>query len=147
MPTPDEMRELNERFVQEVFNNHNVDFVSEALADDFAEHADVPPGMTPDKAGAIQWFSTMFQMSSDLKCEVADVLVSGDKMATRSIIRGTDTGGAMPGVPATNKVYEIESIDIVRVNDQGQFADHWGITDTMTMMMQLGLAPAGPPPA
>ena len=43
--------------------------------------------------------------------------------------------------------YDIEAIDIVRVNDQGQATDHWGITDLAGMMQQLGLVPSGPPPA
>jgi SnoaL-like polyketide cyclase len=52
----------------------------------------------------------------------------------------------MQGAPPTNKPFEVESIDIVKVNDEGKITDHWGITDTMTMVQQLGLTPTGPPP-
>jgi predicted SnoaL-like aldol condensation-catalyzing enzyme len=149
MPTPEEMRELNARFVEEVFNRQRLETAEELLADDFSEHADVPPGMTPDKQGAIAWFRMMFGMSSDMKMEILNTIVSGDRIASLSRLRGTDTGGAMPDLPPTNKTYEIESIDILRVNGEGRFTDHWGITDTLTMMQQLGLAPGpgGPPPA
>lgn len=144
MPTPEEMRELNRRFVDEVFNKQNLDAVDEMLGDDFVEHADVPPGMTPDKQGALEWFKIAFGMSSDMKVEIKNTIVSGDRIATHTVMRGTDTGGAMPGVPPTNKTFEIESIDIMRVNDDGKFTDHWGITDMMAMMQQLGLAPSPP---
>ena len=147
MPSNEEMRELNRRFVEEVFNKQSIDAADEMLADDFVEHADVPPGLSPDKQGALEWFKIAFGMSSDMQVEIKNVIASGDRIATHTAMRGTDTGGAMPGVPPTNKPFEIESIDIMRVNDDGRFTDHWGITDTMSMMQQLGLAPSGPPPA
>ena len=147
MPTPDEMRELNRRFVEEVFNKQNLDAADQMLAEEFVEHADMLPGMTPDKQGALEWFKMAFGMSSDMKVEIMRVIVSGDRMASHTVMRGTDTGGGMQGMPPTNKPFEMESIDIVRVNDEGMITDHWGITDTMTMMQQLGLAPTGPPPA
>jgi len=132
MPTPEEMKELNRSFVEEVFNKQNLD------------HAEMPPGMTPDKQGALQWFKIAFGMSSDMKVEIKNAIASGDRIASHTVMRGTDTGGAMPGVPPTNKPFEMESIDIMRVNEEGKFIDHWGITDTMAMMQQLGLAPSPP---
>jgi len=144
MPTLEEMKELNRSFVEEVFNKQNLDHADQALADDFVEHAEMPPGMTPDKQGALQWFKIAFGMSSDMKVEIKNAIASGDRIASHTVMRGTDTGGAMPGVPPTNKPFEMESIDIMRVNEEGKFIDHWGITDTMAMMQQLGLAPSPP---
>lgn len=146
MPTPDEMRELNRRFIEEVFNQQSIDAADQLMADDFVEHAEMMPGMTPDKKGALEWFQIAFGMSSDMKVETLHAIVSGDRMASHTVMRGTDTGGGMQGAPPTNKPFEVESIDIVKVNDEGKITDHWGITDTMTMMQQLGLAPTGPPP-
>ena len=56
MPTPDQMRELNRRFIEEVFNKQDLAVADELLADDFTEHVDMMPGITPDKAGALEWF-------------------------------------------------------------------------------------------
>jgi predicted ester cyclase len=44
------------------------------------------------------------------------------------------------GVAATDKTVEIESVDIIRVED-GKVAEHWGVTDTMGLMQQLGALP------
>jgi predicted SnoaL-like aldol condensation-catalyzing enzyme len=144
MPTPDEMRELNQRFIEEVFNKQDLDVADQLMADDFTEHADMMPGMTNDKQGALEWFKIGFGMSSDMRMEILHTIVSGDKIASHTVMRGTDTGGAMPGQPPTNKPFEVGSIDIMRVNDEGKFTDHWGIADMMTMMQQLGMAPSPP---
>lgn len=146
MPTREEIRELVDRFTKEVFNNKNLEYAQEVLSDDFVEHQ-VFAGTTPDKKGAIESFRIIFQGAPDLTAEVNDVVVSGDKVAIRGTFRGTDTGGFAPGMPATNKPFVMESIDIVRVGNDGKFTEHWGIQDTMGVMVQLGLAPGGPPPA
>jgi hypothetical protein len=36
----------------------------------------------------------------------------------------------------------MEAMYIVRVNDQGQIAEYWGVVDTMATMAQLGLLPS-----
>ena len=54
MRTTDQNKNLSESFAKEVFNNHNIQFLQETLADDFVEH-EVAAGMTPDKQGAIVW--------------------------------------------------------------------------------------------
>ncbi len=147
MPTSDEIRELVDRFTKEVFNNKNLAYAEEVLSEDFVEHQ-VFAGSTPDKKGAIDSFRIVFQSAPDLTAEVDDVVVSGDKAAIRGTFRGTDTGGFTPGMPATNKPFVMGSIDVVRVGDDGKFTEHWGIQDTMGVMIQLGLAPgAGGPPS
>jgi predicted ester cyclase len=66
-------------------------------------------------------------------------LVDGDLEAARVIISGTHRGELM-GVAATGKAVEFESIDIIRVED-GKVAEHWGVTDVMSLMQQLGAIP------
>jgi predicted ester cyclase len=48
--------------------------------------------------------------------------------------------GELLGVPASGKSVEFESIDIIRLED-GKVAEHWGVTDTMTLMQQIGAIP------
>jgi len=43
-------------------------------------------------------------------------------------------------VAATGKTVEVESIDIIRLED-GKVAEHWGVTDTMSLMQQIGAIP------
>ncbi|HSD24371.1 MAG TPA: ester cyclase [Solirubrobacterales bacterium] len=39
-----------------------------------------------------------------------------------------------------DKSFEIEAIDIVRFED-GKCAEHWGVTDNMALMQQIGAIP------
>ncbi len=143
MSTPEQNKETVRRFFEEVFKSKNLDFAREWIADDFVENQ-VFPGIPPDKEGAIKSFEMMLGGMPDIACEVLDIVASGDRVASRAINRGTDTGGFMPGMPATNKPFEMESIDIMRFDDDGRVVEHWGIQDVMGAMGQLGLLP--PPP-
>jgi SnoaL-like polyketide cyclase len=55
--------------------------------------------------------------------------------------RGTDEGGFIPNMPATGRAFEMEAMYLVRINDEGQIAEHWGVVDTIGTMGQLGLLP------
>jgi predicted ester cyclase len=45
-------------------------------------------------------------------------------------------------MPATGKAYEMEAMYVVRVNEDGKIAEHWGVVDTVGAMGQLGLLPS-----
>jgi hypothetical protein len=64
------------------------------------------------------------------------------EVAIRATYRGTDTGAFIPGMPATGKTFAMDAIYLVRVDEQGQIAEHWGVVDTIATMNQLGLLPA-----
>jgi len=56
--------------------------------------------------------------------------------------------GGRPGIeetpmptPEQNKE-TVGAIYLVRINEQGQIAEHWGVVDTIGTMGQLGLLPA-----
>jgi predicted ester cyclase len=59
--------------------------------------------------------------------------------ACHVILTGTH-GGEMAGIPATGKTVEFGGTDIIRVVD-GKVAEHWGTTDNMRLMQQIGAIP------
>jgi steroid delta-isomerase-like uncharacterized protein len=128
-------------FARQVFGDKNLQYAVEWLADDFTEHQ-VFPGTTPDKAGALDSYRIFFQASPDMSAEIHDMVAADDRVAIRATYRGTDQGGFIPGMPATGKRYEMEAMYIVRFDDDGRIAEHWGVTDTVAAMAQLGLLPA-----
>jgi len=77
-----------------------------------------------------------------MTAEIHDMIAAGDRVAIRATYRGTDKGGFVPGMPATGKAFEMEALYIVRVNEKGQIAEHWGVVDTIGTMSQLGLLPS-----
>jgi predicted ester cyclase len=48
--------------------------------------------------------------------------------------------GEFNGIPPTGKSFSVEMIDRVRTRD-GKAVEHWGVSDTMGMMTQLGVIP------
>ena len=144
MPTPEENREIARRLMDEVFGRKNLDALDEMLSEDYVEHQ-LTPGASPDKAGARLTFEMMLQCSADMSCELVHLIASGDLVALHGVYRGTDTGGVMPGMAPTNRPFEFSGIDIVRVGEDGRIAEHWGVSDAMGMMDQLGLLPPSPP--
>jgi len=134
----DTMRQFYERV-----NAGEVDSFAALIADDLIEHEEVE-GLPQTKEGVIQFFEMFRAAFSDLRMEAEDVVESGDKAWARVRITGTNDGEFM-GMPATGKPVDVQAVDIVRFNDDGTAAEHWGVTDTMTMMQQLGVVPEGPP--
>jgi steroid delta-isomerase-like uncharacterized protein len=138
-----ENKELVNRFLEEVFNKHNLAFADETISEDGVEH-DPLPGLSEDKKGAMQTLGALLAAFPDQKVEVHHLIASGDKVAVNSTVRGTHEGEFM-GVPPTGKTVEIGGIDIVRI-DGGKFQEHWGVFDAAGLMMQLGVIQPPPTP-
>ncbi len=58
-------------------------------------------------------------------------------MVTRTLLRGTNQGDFM-GAPPTGRPIEVGMISIERIAG-GRIAEHWRISDELTMLRQLGL--------
>jgi predicted ester cyclase len=76
----------------------------------------------------------------DMRMEPQDVISDGDKVAVRVRVTGTNEGEFM-GMPATGKSVDVQLIDILRLADDGLVHEHWGVTDTLALMQQLGAIP------
>ena len=124
-------------------NAGDVDGFVAMLADDFVEHEEFE-GFPPTKEGVRQFFEMLIGAFSDLRFQVEDVFAAGDKGVARIRFTGTHQGEFI-GIPATGRKVDVPGIDIVRFGDDGKAVEHWGVTDTMTMMQQLGVVPEGAP--
>ena len=75
----------------------------------------------------------------DMQFHVDDLIGENDKVVTRMTWRGTHTGTYM-GAPPTGKSVTCGLIGIARLVD-GKIVEHWGVTDELAMMHQMGLLP------
>ena len=136
------MSEQHKSIIQSIYNIMNTgDFskVDQLIASNAVDH-EAPPG-APLGPAVLKEFVTMFRAAfPDLKISAEDMIADGDKVAVRAVIRGTHKGEFM-GVPATGKQFEVSGIDIIRF-EGGKAVEHWGVTDTMSLMQQLGAAPS-----
>ena len=134
-----ESKDLARRFYEEVFNAGDLDAVDELLTPDFVDHEEGPPG-TPEGIEGVKAFVAMYREAfPDLHATVEDMVEEGDKIAVRATFTGTHDGDFM-GIPASGRKISIQAMDLVRVVD-GRAAEHWGVTDVMGLMQQIGAIP------
>ena len=135
--------EATMRRTYELLSAGDVDGFGRLLTDDFVEHEEVP-GLAPSKEGVLELFRGYRVAFPDLRMEVLDLLVDGDKTVARVKATGTHDGEFM-GMPPSGRSVEVQLIDIMRFDDDGLVAEHWGVMDMLTMLQQLGAVPDGLP--
>lgn len=131
---------LIRRFYEEVLAGGNLDLIDELASSEFVDHEEGVPGQPPGLEGVRFFVGVMRDAFPDLRAEVAPTMADGDLEAARAMLRGTHEGEFM-GVPATGNSVEFETLDIVRL-EGGKVVEHWGVTDTMSLMQQIGAIPA-----
>jgi len=121
------------------FNAGDLDALDEVLADAFVEHEETP-GIPPNKEGLKQFVVMLRGAFPDTVFEVVDCAVELDKVWTRIIATGTHRGTWL-GIPPTGRTIRIQVFDICRI-DSNQIVEHWGLSDHMSVMRQLGVLPS-----
>ena len=134
---------VTQRRLYDLLNAGNIDGFGALLADGFVEHEETP-GLPPTKEGVLEFFRMYRAAFPNLRMDPEDVLASGDKVVARVRATGTHEGELM-GMPATGKSVDVELIDIMRYDEDGLVAEHWGVVDMLAMMQQLGVAGGGTP--
>jgi len=106
----------------------------EIVAPDFKNYVteNAEPG---NREEALQFYLAFQSAFPDVEVVIQDQFAEGDVVVTRKAYKGTHSGPFM-GIPATNKRVSIAVIDIIRLRD-GQYAEHWGSADMMSLMQQL----------
>lgn len=131
------------RKIYEVIASGDADRADELLAEDLIEHEDQPPGSPQGREGFKDFVRRINAGFPDLECHIEDMTADGDKVWARARLTGTHQGEFM-GVPATGNRVEFEVIDIGRFED-GKGVEHWGVSDAMALMAQIGAIPSGAP--
>jgi predicted ester cyclase len=75
----------------------------------------------------------------DVSFTVERMLAEGDTVAAQVKVQGTHRAEFM-GIPATGERVEFQVIDVVRF-DRGLATAHWGLTDMVALLTQLGAMP------
>ncbi len=129
---------LGKRFNDEVMTQGKVEVIDELVTDDFLDHQTMP-GMPPGKEG-VRAFVKMFRDAfPDLKVETVSTAVDGDELWMHSIMTGTHKG-ELGGIAPTGKTVTVEMFDRLRIAGD-KAAEHWGVSNDLGMMTQLGVVP------
>lgn len=133
----DHNKEVVNRFVEEVINKGNMEAISEIMAPDMIEHEEMAPDMPPGREGVRQYMAMFREAFPDLHVTIEDEVAEGDRVFMRTTWHGTHQGSLM-GIDPTGRHVDFSSMDEIRVAD-GKLKEHWGVTDTATLMQQLGV--------
>src|SRR3954452_20364864 len=105
--------DLIQSFYDEVLSQGNVEKIDELVTDDVVDHEPFPG--QPDGIEGVRQFAAMMSAAfSDLRATIGPSLESGDLASAHVTITGRHTGEFM-GVPASDREFEVESIDMIRI--------------------------------
>ena len=136
----EENKQLVRRY-QEIYNNNNLDALSEVLSDDLLTPR-IMPGIPSGLEGARAAHRIMLLGLPDYQVEIRDLVAEEDKVAARITMTGTNTGDFMD-IPATGSRVEFSGMYFVRIED-GKIVEHWGEEDSVRLLTQLGAMPKLP---
>ena len=138
-----ELNKMNfKRLYEDIFNQGHLDAADELIALDIIEHQ-AQPGVDPAAQGRelVKQIARFYHAAfPDLNISIENMIADGDRVAGRVTITGTHRGELM-GIPPTGKHVQFGSIDIIRY-ENGLAVEHWGETDGMGLMQQLGAVPS-----
>ena len=128
--------EVMRRIFQQIVVEGDLDLADELLDENYVEHPEDVPGRQAWK-DRIAMFRRAFP---DLSVTIDEMVVDGDRVATRTTIRGTHKEDLM-GLPATGRAVEVIGVDITHLRN-GQAVERWGGIDMFGLLHQLGAIPS-----
>lgn len=120
----------------EALTTGETDLVDQALAPEWEA---VPALRTG--TGAEGWKASIAHLRgvfTGLSVTIEDVVVSGDRVAVRSVCRGIHTGTLL-GVAGTGREVEFRASDVHRL-ENGRIVRTWHLEDYFGLATQLGLS-------
>lgn len=107
-----------------------------ALAPTFFDNT-LPHGRPQGVEGVLKASKAFRTAVPDLRCEVTQMIVAGDRVVTHLHFTGHFTG-TFGGVQGHGQAIDFIATDIYRVAD-GRIAEDWHLEDNLTFLQQAGL--------
>lgn len=135
--TVEMMRARFEAFAEKVHGEHDLDFIDQHFAPDWAGHID---GEEMNREEYKEMQRILVEGFPDVEFTWEPVLVSGQLAAAHWVMTGTHLGRFL-GVRPTGRSVRIRGTFIARYGEDGSVEETWQTIDHLTMLRQLGLAP------
>ncbi|MFE1191348.1 ester cyclase [Streptomyces olivaceoviridis] len=130
---------LEVRLAQQLYtfwNTGEEKYLDASVSPDFVDNT-LPPGRPQGPEGPVFASRNFRAAVPDLTCELADLLITGDKITARLVFRGHFTG-TFDGVHGKGQKVDFNAIDIQHVGER-QIVEDWHIEDNQTLLSQLGV--------
>lgn len=112
-------------------------FLDAAVDPSFVDRT-LPPGRPQGPSGPLTASKAFLAAVPDLSCELADLLVVGDKLAVRLRFTGRFTG-TYNGIAGSGQPIDFVAFDIQHVGAD-RIVEDWHLEDNLTFLTQAGLA-------
>ena len=135
--TPDEMRALVHRHIEEGFNRGDWIVCETTLADDYTARYGAEGKANVGRDHYVMVCKFLRKSFPDVAITIEDLVVEGDKIVNRYIEWGMLTGQSFLGIEPAGQRYQKPGTTVYRVAD-GRLAESWGVEDTLGWFRQLG---------
>src|SRR5260370_18767981 len=113
--THTEMREVIRNQFEEFVNRKNLRIGETNFAPQFVDHgADVPKGMPPGPAGAIEYVAAALKKVPDLRVIIEDMIAEDDKVVVRNHWTGTDAASKQRLEFSGIRIWRIANREIIK---------------------------------
>ncbi len=130
----DTHEELIARFADEVFTNKDLSALGKYMHQDYIQHN---PLVEQGLEGFRRFFESWFSAVPDFNYSLKKIVSDENHVWVYGAYSGTHRGEWL-GIPATNKNYRFDAVDIFRIED-GKLVEHWDVLDIHTLFNQLGV--------
>jgi predicted ester cyclase len=131
-------REAIER-IYRAFANKDVALLREAVTPDW-QYIPEPPGQKPGPDQMVPIFADLAAALPDMRIDILDLLVQGNRAGVRAEVSGTQTGPLM-GIAATKKPIRFAIHSFHELSDDGRISKTWHLEDWLAVFRQLGEVP------
>jgi steroid delta-isomerase-like uncharacterized protein len=127
---------LVKRYV-EALNEGNFEAFKELLSPDYAIYSPSGYPQPTSRQKLIENYKEARKALPEFTWNVQDMIAAKDKVVCRIMVRGVYKGG-VPGVPETEKKFEVSLITIMRI-ENAKVVEEWQEDDQLGFARQLGM--------
>jgi steroid delta-isomerase-like uncharacterized protein len=138
MPQTIENTEIVREFVEQAFNEGNLEVADEYLAEDFVRH-DPDMGDVRGREKYKEFIEMNRTAFPDYHETIDNIITQGDTVMYRWTLHGTQEGEFM-GVPPTGNEIEVTGMIDMHLED-GRITELWGNFDALGLLKQLDAVP------
>jgi steroid delta-isomerase-like uncharacterized protein len=134
VPTEEENKASFRRYLEEAWNQRNLEVVDE-IFDRYISHQ--PDGSVLERGPEdVRRFVGEFRSAfPDLRLIIGEQIAEGDKVVSRGTIRGTHLR-EFRGMAPTGKEMEIPGMAVFRFSEEGKVVESWDSYDQLSLMRQ-----------
>ena len=140
MGSEDNNKAIVRRFYDEVMGQGRVEVLDEIMVEDFVDHGEALFDSPRGRETLRQGIAGTHEILAGLHVELHEIIAEGDLVGVHGTMRCRHAG-AFLGVNPTGHELSWQGLAIFRI-ENGRIAERWFNSDSITILRQLGLAPA-----